>query len=190
MQTVSCEKDLVEVSGICDPQNTSEVISNYPYWKQMYISESLEIPEIKPDIEQVNSIVVSTNIIKSAVISTPRSYDDTGATPIAEPNLEGKILTGRKLIIEGQICQQIEYTANEETQPVHSVEFYVPFSSYIIVPLTVPITTANGTINVDTLNVKFDVNACIEDVTACASDERRILKQVTLLLSAVPVGMN
>lgn len=182
-----CEKGLIDISGICEPDNTTEVIKNFPYWKQMYVSETLQIPTVKPDIEQINSIVVSVSIISKKVIKTPRSYDDTGATPVAEPNLEGKLLTGRKLIIEGQLCQQIEYTADEDSQPVHSVHFYVPFSSYIIVPLNVTLDNASGTQAYDTYDLDFDVNACIEDVGACIIDERTILKQVTLLISAVPI---
>ena len=186
----SCDNGLIDISGICDPENTTEVIREYPYWKQMYLSESLEIPPQKPDVEQINSIVASVNILKKTVIVTPRSYNDSGTTPIPLPNLEGKLLTGRKLLIEGQICQQIEYTANITTQPVHSVEFFVPFSSYIVIPETVELTVGTQTVSFDSLDVDFDVNACLEDIRACLLDERRILKQVTMLLYAVPIGAN
>ena len=146
-----CEAGLIDVTGLCIPANTTEVISVTPYWKQMHISESLQIPDQKPDVEQINSVDVSVNILRAEVIKTPRSYDDTGATPVAQPNLEGRLLSGRKLIIEGQLCQKIVYTALESTQPLHS-----------------------------------DVNACVEDVTASVLDQRNILKQVTLMLYAVP----
>lgn len=189
-QTCSCANGLIDISGLCNPQNITGVLQNNPYWKQMYLSESLEIPEQKPDIEQINSVVASVSILRKMVIKTPRSYDDSGVTPIEEPNLEGKLLTGRKLVIEGQICQQIEYTANEQSQPVHSVEFYVPFSAYIIVPLEINFTVNGQTTSVDSLDINYDVNACLEDIAACNLDERRILKQVTMLLSAVPISGN
>lgn len=177
---------LIDISGLCDPENATEVMSQYPYWKQMDLSESLEIPIQKPDAEQINSVVAAVSIIRSTVIVTPRSYIDAGPVSIAEPNLEGRLLTGRKLIVEGQICQQIEYTSTESSQPVHSVEFFVPFSSYIVVPLTLTI----GGREVDALDVNFDVNACLEDIQICLLDERRILKQVTLMLYATPTGLN
>lgn len=186
----SCDNGLIDISGICDPSNATDVIIRYPYWKQMYLSESLEIPVQKPDAEQINTVVASVNILRKTVIATPRSYNDTGAEPVPLPNLEGKLLTGRKLIVEGQICQQIEYTANESAQPVHSVEFFVPFSSYIVVPRTVTLTVGTEPVEFDSLDVNFDVNACLEDIRACLLDERRILKQVTLMLYAVPVGAN
>lgn len=186
--STSCNTNLIDITGICEPADTTATLITDPYWKQMYITESLMIPEVKPDIEQINSIITSVSIIRKLVIVTPRTYDDTGITPVPQPNLEGKLLSGRKLIIEGQLCQQIEYTALEDSQPVHSVEFFVPFSSFIVVPYEVTLTNQSGTVTVDSLNVDFDVNACVEDVRACLLDSRRILKQVTLLLSAVPTA--
>lgn len=184
----TCPSGLVSVSGLCNPDNTTEVIRKYPYWKQMYLSESLEVPAEKPDIEQINSVTTSVNILRKEVIVTPRSYMMTEQGSVAAPNLEGKRLSGRKLIIEGQLCQMIEYTAALVSQPVHSAEFFVPFSSYIVVPEKIIIRDGLQTREVDSLDVQFEVNACLEDVTVCAQDARRILKQVTLLLSAVPLS--
>ena len=156
-KTCTSSTGLIDMSGICDPASVTAVIKDYPYWKQMYITESLTIPEEKPSAEQINSIVTSVSLLSSKIIITPRSYNDTGTTPVAEPNLEGRLLTGRKLIVEGKLCQQIEYTADDETQPVHSVTYYVPFSSYIVVPLQV---TINGTV-VDSLNVDYSIDSCV-----------------------------
>lgn len=181
------KNDLIDVIGLCVPGNTTEVIREYPYWKQMHVSESLQIPAQKPDVEQINSVDVSVNIMRAQVIKTPRSYDDTVTPPVAQPNLEGRLLSGRKLIIEGQLCQKIVYTALEDSQPLHSAHFYVPFSAFIVVPETITFADTDGaTTTVDSFDVSFDVNACVEDVTACVLDPRNILKQVTLMLYAVP----
>lgn len=187
-QMCNCDNGLIDISGICDPANTTDVISQYPYWKQMYLSESLLIPSQKPDAEQINAIVASVSIFKKTVIITPRSFNDIPVIPVSIPHLEGKVLTGRKLIIEGQICQQVEYTANEQTQPIHSVEFFVPFSSYIIIPETILLNTDTLPASFDTLNVDFLVNVCLEDINACLLDERTMLMRITMLLSAVPLG--
>lgn len=175
--------DLIEVTGLCVPGNVTQVISDTPYWKQMHISESLQIPAEKPDAEQINSVDVSVTILRAEVIKTPRSYDGENA---AQPSLEGRLLSGRKLIIEGQLCQKVIYTALEDSQPVHSAHFYVPFSSYIVVPRTIVFPREGGEDEVDSFDVLFDVNACVEDVAACLTGRRSLLKQVTLLLYAVP----
>lgn len=183
----STESCLIAINGLCDPSNTTDVLKTYPFWKQMHITESLAIPAQKPDIEQINSIDITVTTLRAAVIVTPRTFDDSVTPPIPLPNLEGKLLTGRKLVIEGQLCQKVVYTADIPDQPVHSAHFYVPFSSFIVVPKDIEFTNSLGqTVTLDALDVNFDVNACVEDVNACILDNRRIIKQVTLMLSAVP----
>lgn len=176
------ENDLVNISGTCNPTDVRVVISQYPYWYQMNIPEQLTIPPLKPDMEQINSVDISVNIMRSEVIKVPASPLDASGNYIS--NLEGKISTGRKLIIEGQLCQKISYTADEDEQSTHSAHFYVPFSAYIVVPEEISFN--NGQVIKDSLNVNFQVNTCIEDVTVKMLNPRTILKEVTLLLYAVP----
>ena len=176
-KSCGCENGLIDVIGLCVPANTTQAIRNTPYWKQMHITETLQVPEQKPDIEVINSVEVWVDILRKQVIKTPRSYT-AGGEPL--PNLEGKLLSGRKLIIEGQLCQKVVYTALEPSQPVHSAHFYV-------VPEEVTFPIAGGeSVTEDSYNVNFDVNCCVEDVAVCALDKRSILKQVTLMLYAVP----
>lgn len=169
----NCQNSFIEITGLCCPRDVSVVLERYPYWTQMYIPETLVIPPLKPDVEDVNSVNIMVNILRTKVIKTPIA--DNG-------NLEGKRLTGRKLIVEGQLCQKVVYTACHEDQPVHSAHFYVPFSAFIVVPYYV---TVNGE-TLDSLEVNYQVNTCVEDVTVKQLNERIILKNVTLLISAVP----
>jgi hypothetical protein len=189
--STACNLDscLIDVTGLCTPSDVTEIISTNPFWQQQYIIENLIVPEQKPDIEQINSINVGVEILKQTVIKTPRSFTNT-TPPVPVPNLEGKLLTGRKLVIEGEICQKILYTADEATQPVHSVDFFVPFSSFIVVPREITTTDANGNpVTVDTLTVNFTVGVCVENVFACLEDNRTIFKQVVMLLYAVPTNV-
>lgn len=173
----SCQNQLIDIYGLCDPSDVNAVISANPYWIQMYIPETLQVPDLKPDIETLNSVDISVGILRAQVIKTPVSVI---------PNLEGKSLSGRKLIVEGQLCQKIGYTAALEDQPAHSMHFYVPFSAYIVVPETIPFVGDNGTItNVDALDIDFKVNTCVEDMNISVLNPRTVLKQVTLLLYAV-----
>lgn len=178
-----CNMDLVEVSGLCTPESinfiTPDSAKGVPgtiYWSQMYIPETLVVPPQKPDIEEINSVNISVNIIRHEVVVTPSSG--------AGASLEGKKLSGRKLIIEGELCQKISYTACDEEQSLHSAHFYVPFSAYVVVPAEVTFDPLDGAI--DTLNVNFQVNACVEDLYIKNFTCRTIFKNVTLLLQAVP----
>lgn len=179
---------IVEVTGLCNPDDVTEVISQYPYWLQMNIPETLSIPPQKPDMETINSLNITVDIIRAEVIKVPVS--PTNASGELIPNLEGKVSTGRKIIVEGQLCQQIFYTANVAEQSVHSAHFYVPFSAYIVVPQIIEMTnnaTTPATISqVDSLNINFQVAACVEDAVVTMVDERTLTKQITLLVYAIP----
>lgn len=124
-------------------------------------------------------------------------------------NAEGTCLSGRKLIIEGTLKQKIVYTAEVDTQSVHSAHYEVPFMAFIIpyakfegatyqenIEVYDPVTDGpiviNGYnydcelgINVD-LCEEFNIEKCIEDIYVYALDKRRIFKNITVFLKAKP----
>ena len=177
--SASSYNEIIDITGLCNASDVTETLNQYPYWMQMYLPETLCIPAQKPDAESINSVNVAVKILGSKLVKTPSSL------PLQ--NLEGKIVTGRKLVIEGQLVQLVEYTANDVEQSVHSAHFYVPFSAYIVVPETITFTLPDDTtVTVNSDNLEFQVNACVEDVSVQLLDERTILKRVTLLVYAVP----
>lgn len=158
----SCiNKDFIDIVGLCDPE-TIDLTAPNNLWTQISVPESLIIPEQKPDIEQINSVKIQTNIIKKKIIATP-----TGT------NEEGKIITGRKLIVEGELVQAVTYTADVPEQTVHTAHFVVPFSAFIVIP---------GDTEFDD---NFEINVCIEDVFITSFCPRQIFKNVTLFLQAI-----
>ncbi|MCY6483168.1 DUF3794 domain-containing protein [Clostridium aestuarii] len=167
------ENDMIHVSGLCDP-NGFDLASPNNSWTEISVPETLTIPEQKPDIEQINSVNASVEIFRKKVIVTPNSDGE---------NEEGKILTGRKLIIEGNLCQAIEYTALEEKQSVHTAHFKIPFSAFIVLKDLYDFSTVT---DIDPLDLDFDVKACVEDVFIQGFNTRQIFKNVTLFLQAVP----
>jgi spore morphogenesis protein SipL len=165
----------IEIFGLCDPENVNFDLTNNNFWTQISIPENLLLPEEKPDIEEINSVNVNVQIIRRKVITTP----DSSTSTLNGENREGKKLTGRKLIIEGLLCQTVTYIAANDEQTVNSVQFSIPFSAFIVVPKTID--------NEDTKKITFEINTCIEDVFIIDISPRQIFKNVTLLLQAVPV---
>ena len=152
----SMVKNLIEYSGLADslPENPKA-------FKQFSVQETLCLPDAKPDIEQIVKVVAQVVITSTKVIRTPVGV-----------SLEGQILTGYKLIVEGEIVQKIEYVADEPTQSVHAAHFTVPFSTFIVLPSTFHIGTP------------IVVTGYIEDIFADLIDKRCIFKNVTILLDA------
>lgn len=158
------DNEVIDVSGLCDPDKITIVDGDS--WTQVVVQEKLIIPEEKPDIEQINSVNIKVEIIRKKVVPTPISVIE---------NLEGKLLTGRKLIVEGCLCQTVSYTAAVEKQSVHSAHFKVPFSAFIVLPDTA------------TLEDNYRVDACVEDLFITQLCPRQIFKNVIVFLKAVRI---
>lgn len=150
-------KGLIEYSGIADvfPKGPKS-------FKQLTVQENLTIPSVKPDVEQILRVIAEVVITDTRVIKTPVSISE-----------EGQVLTGYKLLVEGELIQKIEYVADEPTQSVHAAHFKIPFSTFIILP---PDFVENSQVRV----VPY-----IEDVYVQQLDKRHIFKNVLLFLNAV-----
>jgi hypothetical protein len=205
----SCNCDFsVNVVGNCDLNSiTFTTLANPNYkkdynWTEISIPELLKVPVQKPDIENIDKVQITAEILCTKLIETPRFLQidatttpniystDTNGFQIPLANAEGTFLTGRKLLVEGILKQKIVYTAEVATQSVHSAHFDVPFSAYIIVYPKFSNTVGTRVV-VDTALVDVDqefcVQACIEDVYVEALDPRTIFKNVTLFLRAKPL---
>ena len=152
----SIVKNLIEYSGLADTLPTNPL-----YFKQLSVQENLSIPDAKPDIEQIIKVMAQVVITSTRVITTP----------IAR-SLEGQILTGWKLIVEGESQQKVEYIGDLPTQPVHAAEFDIPFSTFIVLPASF----ITGT--------PIIVTGYIEDIYIEQISARDMFKNVTLLLNA------
>ena len=146
-------------------------------WVECYIPEIVDIPEQKPDIEDIVSVSSCIELISQRVIKTPTVSDavQNGVLVPGEkiPNSECTNLTGRKLIIEGLLKQKIVYTAAVPEQTLHSAHFEIPFSVFIIVKPSTP------------LSQNFRVYPYIEDIFACKLSERSVFKNTTIFIKAV-----
>lgn len=175
------------------------------------------------DIAVTGAVDITTGILTTTIAALPVDAVTTAITAILDVlapidctnstvfvlinNEEGTCLSGRKIIVEGVLKQKIVYTAEVETQSVHSAHYEIPFISYIIpyakfenaeyqqdISVYDPVTdgeilvngfikTGTGDIVVD-LDEEFSVDTCIEDIYVYALDKRTVFKNVTLFLKA------
>lgn len=156
----------------------------------------------------VNNVVLAIQAILTPLLGIDC---DPGSAFELIPNAEGTCLSGRKLIIDGQINQKIVYTAEVETQSVHSAHYEFPFLAFIIpyakfegltytenILVYDPETGGSKLINgyiydpADGINVDlcedFVIEKCIEDIFIYALDKRTIFKNITLFLKATVAG--
>lgn len=144
-------KDNYEVIGLCKMDKFA-CICDEEAWTQISVPQVLALPIDKCNIEGISKIYNTVEITSTSIINTPIS---------CVANAEGVKLTGKKLLVEGNVCQNVIYTAAVTTQTVHPVVFKIPFCTYIILDPDVDIELDS-----------YCVVPCIEDVYAEILNER------------------
>ena len=149
-------------------------------WTEFYLPEIVDIPTQKPDMEGIVEVHSCVEIISQRVIKTPvvMGYTNTAGNFISGeniPNAECTNLTGRKLIIEGLLKQKVIYTADDDEQSLHSANFEIPFSTFIIIEKDTP------------LSQQFRITPYIEDIFVSRLSERSVFKNTTIFIKASKV---
>lgn len=143
------------------------------YFTEVAIPETVRIPDIKPEMEELLSVMVDAKIVSLRIINTPIGKSQ-----------EGQVLTGKKLSIELELRQKVKYIANEPTQSVHAAHFEKKVSSlWIVVPKTVCVDGKEIPIETLLLQGKLNVKPYIEDIYGEQLDRRTIFKNITVLIN-------
>lgn len=161
-------KSNVEIIGLCDVNTIKfeDIDKTFDKnWTEISLPEILHIPPQKLEVKNVDKIFVDVKIISTKVIPTHKTEN------INLKNKEGRKITGRKLIVQGLLKQKIIYTALVKEQSVHSIEFDLPFSTFII-------------LNQGSLYENFIVDSCVEYVFIKKLSRRKIFKNSMLFLRA------
>ncbi|WP_273123217.1 DUF3794 domain-containing protein [Bacillus weihaiensis] len=156
-------RDFVQIIGIADPNEFPVIDADNPNM-QMAIQERLTIPTQKPDVEQINTLLIEAVITGTRNIFTP---------------------TGVKVVIDGFLRQKVIYTADVPEQSVHSAHFEHPFCAFINIPLVIP-TGETVESFLASLGLSINdilagpVNILIEDVEISLLDPRTVSKCVII----------
>jgi len=110
-------RNFINIVGIAEPSQFPTLLPINPNIQHI-VEEELLIPDAKPDVEQVNTVLIEATIKASRAIVTP---------------------VGLKIVVDGELNQKIIYTANDLVQSVHSAHFTEPFCTFIEVPLVLPV---------------------------------------------------
>lgn len=157
-------RNMVEGIGISD-----KLPKNPKYFTEVTFPVTDAIPDDKPGLEELLSIMADVQVLSVKAVKTP--YDVISH--------EGQYLSGCKLIIELRLRQKIKYTGCESTSSVHAVSFEsILRGIFVVVPCKV-----DGVPIEDLLRAeKVIVTPYIEDIYARALDKRYIFKNVVILV--------
>jgi hypothetical protein len=155
---------------------TKEFPNNPLFFKQESISETLTIPEEKPDIEELISVIIYPEIVSLRIIDTCVGL-----------SWEGQNLTGKKLIIEFELVEKVKYVADEPEQSVHFAHYNKKYHSvFVVVPNKI------NCIPIETLieNKKVIVKPYIENIYGKKLDKRRLFRNVVLMIDIIIIPPN
>lgn len=157
--------NFVEIIGTTNPSSFPVITPANPN-AQFLVEEKLVIPDTKPDIEQVSSVIIEAQITNSRAIITP---------------------IGLKVIVDGIINQKLIYTAANPVQSVHTTNYQESFCTFIEIPLTLParmnVTEYLQTLGISLADViKCGTNVLIEDVSVNVLDPRTVEKCMVLFI--------
>lgn len=153
------------VNGIGVSQDMPDTVK---YFQEVNIVETLLIPEEKPDMEKLSSIIISPKVVATKLITTPVAL-----------SYEGQNLSGYKLIVELSLQEKIKYVAAMPNQAIHAAHYdNLMKSVFVVVP-----EFYKGQRVCDLIRKnKFSVTPYVEDIYAVMKDSRTIYKCITLLV--------
>lgn len=154
------------IDGIGVSPNIPEYVK---YFKETCLVEELVIPFKRPDIESLISVMVDAKVIDYKLIDTP-----------AGMSYEGQNLSGKKLIVEIGLTQNVKYVSDSETQSIHGfINTDTMKNVFIVIPNEI-----NGEKIEDVIRKKkFSVVPYIEDVYAIRKDCRSVTSYITFLVN-------
>lgn len=80
------------------------------------------IPDDRENINEITKVWVEARVIESDIIKTPSGT-----------SLEGQTLTGNKILIMGDLNVKIEYTSQNNTTIINTLNLDIPICSYVVI---------------------------------------------------------
>lgn len=159
MPNIAC--DIVDGIGV-----SHYLPPNPQYFTELSISEIITLPNEKPDIGQLLSIMVDSEITSLNIANTPESTSD-----------EGQTLSGKKLTVELKILQNVKYVSDDPYQKVHALHYEKLLSLFVIVPRKFNKVPMEMLLRENRINVQI----YIEDISGKTRNKRSIFENITLL---------
>ncbi|MFI3209462.1 MAG: DUF3794 domain-containing protein [Peptostreptococcaceae bacterium] len=148
-------RDTISYTGVSD-----YIPSELNAFTQMNINEILKLKRTLPSIDEILKVNVSHFITDKNVVKTA-----TGKS------LEGQILTGMKLISEGEFVVRIDYSSDEDFGGIHTFKEKIYFSNATSLPET------------SSTNSRVVENVYVEDIYANKLDQREIIVNISFIFA-------
>jgi len=109
--------DLIKYEGVNN--NTDKNIEEF---RQFTTSLTVCIPYDRESINVITKVWVEAELKQSHIIKTPIGL-----------SFEGQTLTGNKVLILGDLNVKLEYTSQNDSTSINTLNMGIPISSYVVV---------------------------------------------------------
>ncbi|MGL4877017.1 SPOCS domain-containing protein [Paraclostridium dentum] len=151
------DTNFIEYRGINAPDCGFDDVLTF---KEFSISEMLSLPFDACNISSILRTSVNVKILNKKIFKTP-----------AVVSVEGQVLTGLKLGIEGEINTIVTYISSSDEQSVNVLNYKSKF--YISTPIPNNIRTAQS----------LGINVYIESINIQKLDDKMLSENLVLLLT-------
>jgi hypothetical protein len=151
-------KDLIEYYGIED--NLPDLLDNCKF-SDIIINNDLSLPDGRMEIKKIVRVSAAISIVGSRIEKNKMAV-----------SIEGQVLTGKRLLVEGLVYLKIEYIDNSGYDTIQVECFSIPFANYIAMPAGFVIGTP------------IDVKAYIQDILVKCIEKRKVYSSINLVLVA------
>lgn len=148
-------RDTILYNGLSD-----YVPENLDTFTQMNITEILKLKKGLPNIDEILKVNVTQSITDKNVVKTA-----TGKS------LEGQILTGVKLLSEGEFLVRIDYSSDEDFGGIHTFKEKIYFSNATSLPEYM------------STNSRVVESVYIEDIFANKLDSKEIIVNISFIFA-------
>lgn len=149
--------NMIEYSGV---DNELLQMDYTPFFKQAVIQREVILSEEKPDIGQILKVMAEIEIKETKIVKTTKGISE-----------EGIVLTGKKLFVEGEIRQKIEYVSKAPLMTLHGEYITTPFVQFIVIPEEIK----TGKL--------IDAAGYIVDMNIKPIDDRSFFNSITILIT-------
>ena len=133
------------------------------FFNQIAVSDTVQIPEEKPDKEQIVNIATSV------------SMTDVQTVEVELPN-DNMEVDGKKIFASGDVFLDVQYSSETEEQTVHFVRYQLPFQTIILTDCDNLIPADHPIFGPD----DYVVHVCVEKLADNQIDERTITFELLL----------
>lgn len=169
-------RNMVNIIGIADRiPEYSEI------YKEFALNDMVLISDTKPDICKVLSAAFDAKVTSIRIIDTPYGKKVNGF-PETITSYEGETLTGKKLVVDINFKQKIQYVDCSCSQKIHGVHNEFTVTEFIVIPQTFVIGGECVTAEYLESNNMFYLSPFILDANITNLNERLFSTNITAFL--------